>query len=217
MRRRLLIVPILTAVLAVAAVAAGGDAPSGPKSGATTPGPFHPYNVTGKYSGQFHCLVCQYGLSPVAAVFVRGTDADDGLIELLKRLDQAVNRYDRANFRCFAVFLDKDVLRDDQRAASGQDAWKDAEILFKDDDRRAELAKKLTEGVQDKAELKNIVLSLANDAGPSGWNLAKDADVTVVLYRDHEVLQSFAFKRDELKDAYAKLEPTIKKLVAQKK
>ena len=213
MRWRVRMVLMLTAVLTATAVWAGDDPPSGLKSGTKTPGPFHAYNVTGKYAGQFHCLVCRYGLSPVAAVFVRGADAGEGLIELLQELDKAVAKYDRANLCSFAVFLDKGALADDKRA----DPAASAQALFEDDDRRADLAKKLTEEVHDRAKLKNVVLSLYNLDGPKGYNVSKDADVTVILYRDHEVRQSFAFKKDELKDAWAKLAPEIAKLVAPKK
>jgi hypothetical protein len=217
MPRRVLTVLLMTILLAAAAVLAGDDSPSGPKSGDKIPGSFHPFNITGKYKDKFHCLVCQYGLSPVAAVFVRGDDVDDGLLDLLKELDKAVAKYDRANFRSFAVFLDKDILDDDKRAAPAEDAWKDADVFFKDDDRRMKLAKKLTQEVQEKAELKNVVLSLYNEVGPKGWNLPRDKYVTVVLYRNHLVVESKSFGKDELKDAYAMLAPLIQKMATEKK
>src|SRR5262245_674911 len=50
------------------------------------------------------------------------------------------------------------------------------------------------------AELKQIVLAIDNPAGPKGYKVAKEADVTVVLYTDHTVKANHAFKKGELKD-----------------
>jgi len=49
--------------------------------------------------------------------------------------------------------------------------------------------------------LKEIVLSIDNPAGPKGYEVAKDADVTVVYYNKRNVKSNFAFKKGELKDA----------------
>jgi len=62
-----------------------------------------------------------------------------------------------------------------------------------------ELAGKLTKMSKD-ADLKKVVLSIDNPAGPKGYNLAKDADVTVVLYKDRNVKANFAFKKGELSE-----------------
>jgi hypothetical protein len=49
-------------------------------------------------------------------------------------------------------------------------------------------------------ELKKLILSIDNPAGPKGYNVAKDADVTVVLYVKHTAKANFAFKKGQLKD-----------------
>ena len=51
-----------------------------------------------------------------------------------------------------------------------------------------------------KEELKKIVLTIDNPAGPSAYKIAKDADVTVVLYQKQEVKANYAFKKGELKE-----------------
>ncbi len=51
-----------------------------------------------------------------------------------------------------------------------------------------------------KENLKEIVLSIDQPAGPKGYKVAKDADVTVVLYTDKVVKANYAFKKGELKD-----------------
>jgi hypothetical protein len=37
-------------------------------------------------------------------------------------------------------------------------------------------------------------------AGPQAYKVAKDADVTVVLYTDHKVKANYVFAKGELKD-----------------
>jgi len=59
------------------------------------------------------------------------------------------------------------------------------------------LANKLTKLAKDEG-LKNTVLSVDNPAGPEKYNIAKDADVTVVLYKQHVVKANYAFKKDRL-------------------
>jgi len=52
--------------------------------------------------------------------------------------------------------------------------------------------------VAQDADLKKVVLSIDNPAGPKGYNVSKDADITVVLYKDRNVKANFAFKKGEL-------------------
>jgi hypothetical protein len=50
------------------------------------------------------------------------------------------------------------------------------------------------------ADLKKVVLSIDNPAGPDKYNVSKDADITVVLYTKRTVKANYAFKKGELKD-----------------
>ncbi len=52
----------------------------------------------------------------------------------------------------------------------------------------------------DKEKVETCILSIDNPAGPKGYKVAKDADVTVVLYTDHKVKANFAFAKGEMKD-----------------
>jgi hypothetical protein len=49
-----------------------------------------------------------------------------------------------------------------------------------------------------KQGIKTTVLSIDNPAGPTGYKIAKDADVTVLLYSDRTVRANFAFRSGEL-------------------
>ena len=88
----------------------GAKIQSGVKVGDVLPGPFDAYNVNGKTAkGRQHCLVCDFGLSPVVMVFAREpAEGKDGpLMSLLSKLDDAVGRYlDDRNLGSFAIFLE---------------------------------------------------------------------------------------------------------------
>ena len=56
------------------------------------PGPFHAYNVTGKYKGRYHSQISEFGLEPMVMLFTRETDFSDPLKGLLKQIDNAVEK-----------------------------------------------------------------------------------------------------------------------------
>jgi hypothetical protein len=70
-------------------------------------------------------------------------------------------------------------------------------VVFCNDDDG--LDKKLKKVAED-ANLKTVVLSIDNPAGPRKYNVNKEADVTVVLYKDRTVKHNVAFKKGELTD-----------------
>lgn len=55
--------------------------------------------------------------------------------------------------------------------------------------------------VAGKAKLSKLILSIDNPAGPKEYNIAKDAEVTVVLYREFNVRANFAFAKGQLRDS----------------
>lgn len=91
--------------IAIAAVsvatAAAGEIVSGLAVGAG-PTPFHPVNINGEYAGKKNCLVCEYGGSPVVAIFAR--KKSDALTGLVKKLDAAGDK----GLKSFVVFLSDD-------------------------------------------------------------------------------------------------------------
>jgi hypothetical protein len=48
--------------------------------------------------------------------------------------------------------------------------------------------------------LKKTVLTLDNATGPAKYDVAKDAEVTVVLYTGHVVKANYSFKKGQMKD-----------------
>lgn len=69
----------------------------------------------------------------------------------------------------------------------------------------------------EKANLNKVVLSIDNPAGPKDYNVAKDADVTVVLYTKRTVKANHAFAKGELNDkAIEKIVADVSKIVPAK-
>lgn len=54
--------------------------------------------------------------------------------------------------------------------------------------------------IATKNELKHTVLSIDNPAGPRGYDIPKEAGVTVVLYKRKTVKANHAFKKGEFKE-----------------
>lgn len=99
-------------------------------------------------------------------------EATPEVAKLLKELDAATVKNGKANMGSYAVFCnDKDGLD-----------------------------KQLTKLAAEQ-KLTKLILSIDNPAGPKSYNIAKDAEVTVLLYTDFEVKANHAFRKGELNPA----------------
>jgi len=105
-------------------------------------------------------------------IFARNIDSS--LTSLVKKVDAATKANSSAKMGSFVVFL-----------ASDDDAKKMETSL-------SEYAK--------KENINSIVLAIDNVAGPQGYNIAKDAEVTVVLYNKRTVKANHAFRKGELNE-----------------
>jgi ABC-type sugar transport system substrate-binding protein len=121
-------------------------------------------------------------------IFAR--EVSDNLTSLVKKIDEATVANKSARMGSFVV-----VLTDDEEKAQ-----KDLQTLGK------------------KQGLKSCVLSTVDSpAGPDAYKIAKDADVTVVLYRGQKVVANYAFKKGELKsDDVARIVKDVEKIVPKK-
>src|SRR5215467_9821002 len=93
-----------------------------------------------------------------------------GLTSLVKKIDEATAKNSSCSMGSFVVFCSDDEA----------------------------LAKKLKD-LAKKQGLKKVVLTIDNPAGPDGYDIPKEADITVVLYTDKRVKANHAFKKGELK------------------
>jgi hypothetical protein len=87
-------------------------------------------------------------------------------------------------------------------------------VLDKDKEGLEKSLKKLA----DDQKLKKIILSIDNPAGPEGYKVAKEANVTVVLYTDRTVKANYAFKKGGMKDKdIDAIVADVKKILPEKK
>jgi hypothetical protein len=82
--------------------------------------------------------------------------------------------------------------------ATGKNKGMCSFVVFLNDEEG--LDKKL-KTMAEKEKIAKTVLAIDNPAGPKSYEVAKDADLTVVLYVERNVKSNFAFKKGELKDA----------------
>jgi hypothetical protein len=88
---------------------------------------------------------------------------------LVKKIDTATVKNQKSDMRSWVIFL------------SDQEG----------------LDKKLKE-FADKDNIKKTALAIDNPGGPPSYRIAKDADVTVLLYDHKRVKANFAFKKGQL-------------------
>ena len=121
-------------------------------------------------------------------IFAR--DLSDPLASLAKKIDAATDKNSECKMGSFIVFLNDDESID----------------------------KKLKE-LADKEHLEKISLAtLSNKAGPEAYKIAKDADVTVVLYHKNKCEANYAFKKGELTEKDVdKIVEDLTKILPEKK
>ena len=119
-------------------------------------------------------------------IFAR--DLSDPLASLAKKIDAATDKNSECKMGSFIVFLNDDEAIDQK---------------LKD--------------LADKEHLSKISLAtLSSKSGPEAYKIAKDADVTVVLYVKQNVKANYAFKKGELKEAdVEKIVGDIKKILPE--
>jgi hypothetical protein len=93
------------------------------------------------------------------------------LIKLIKKIDAATAKHEEDRMGSFVVFLSDSTA----------------------------LEKQLKQ-IADREKIKHTILTIDNPAGPQAYNVARDADVTVVLYTDHKVKANYAFAKRALKE-----------------
>lgn len=193
---------------------------SGLQPGEMLPGGFHAFNINGEYgiqrnangdltqAGRYHCLVCEYGLAPVALVFARDKDAEpnENLVLLLKKLEEAVTKDPDSALRSFAVMLSPHGRSSITAATLGDDAKVDdfAKLTEQPEEldklqqklvdravERAKLQARLEKLVKD-AGLKKVIVTYYPEEGPKGYNISDKAEVTILLYNRHQVVANFA-------------------------
>jgi hypothetical protein len=90
------------------------------------------------------------------------------------------------------------VKKIDEATAKNTDCRMGSFVVFLSDDEKLE--GKLKDLIKNE-KIKKTVMTIDTDtSGPRGYDIAKDADVTVVLYTKRTVKANYAFKKGEMKD-----------------
>ena len=98
-------------------------------------------------------------------------EVSEPLVKLLTKLDAATAKHSKQQMGSFVVFLsEKEGLGEELKA------------------------------VAKRQNLKHTVLAIDAPAGPNGFKVTKDAEVTVVLYVDHAVKANHAFAGGQLNE-----------------
>ena len=96
-------------------------------------------------------------------------EISDPLTSLVKKIDQATAKNDKCSMGSFVVFLS------DEEGLEG----------------------KLKDLIK-KEKIEHLVMTIDNPQGPRAYKIAKEADVTVVLYDKRDVKANYAFKKGEM-------------------
>ena len=176
---------------------------TGLKPGNDLPGPFHPYNVTGKYEKKFHCLSDEHGLNPNVMVIVQNAPIgnDSPIVTLLRELDQYIVDRPKSRLNAFAVFL-----------------YNDLTDVVKEDEMRAKHVDDLTKINTDKP-LRQVVLSLdsVGTLRTAGYDIDPESYVIVVLYDKLQVTKVYTFKDMKTTDVEAIMKEVKENLAPFKK
>ncbi|HUE71907.1 MAG TPA: hypothetical protein VMP01_13560 [Pirellulaceae bacterium] len=89
------------------------------------------------------------------------------------------------------------IARIDEAAAGHRDQQMGSFVVFLSED---EKLKGKLEAAAKKHSLKHTILAIDAPAGPDGFKIAQEADVTVVLYERHKVQANHALTKGELTD-----------------
>jgi hypothetical protein len=153
------------------------------------PGPYSAVISTGTQRGQSYCYICETGERPAIIVFAR--TLSDPLGKLAEQLEKAVTDHQKAELRSWITFLSDDQLNLDPKLVQ----W------------------------SRKHALRSVPLGVFEDVGgPPSYRLAREADLTVLLFVKQKVVANFAFRTGELNDAkIAEILKAVPRLVSEKK
>lgn len=164
---------LLTPAIAMVALAAGsivsaGDLKSGLEVGESTDA-FFVNDCTGPNAGKTLCYRCNYGPRPVVNIFAREVDGE--LTNLIKQIDKKVGQNKNKKMAAFVVHLTDD----------------------------ADASAKSLKEVAKKNKIENTPLTnFEGEAGPPAYKIAKDADITVLMWVKGKVQVNHALKKSDL-------------------
>jgi hypothetical protein len=85
----------------------------------------------------------------------------------------------------------------DQTVADSKDPKRAAWVVLLTDDDKAEAKLK---ALAEKEGIKNVILAIESPTGPQNYKIAKDADMTVLLYEKKVVKKNYVFEKGKFSD-----------------
>jgi len=219
----LALLTLITGMLLAVTGGQGADEdapPSFPKAGAFLPGPFHVINLNGQHKNRYHCLVCQNGTLPVAAVLARMNKENDDaskflepeqpLTKLLLGIERVLAKNPDGNMAGYAVFFgDKADIEVVQARLDGRDnppvkaLTKEAQLKY------------LTFGYDDKGSASKYFADVTGD--DKGNAMPEEDIVRVLFYNKYRMVhEARDFTKDkpltdkdvtQLLDEWSKMQP----------
>jgi hypothetical protein len=186
-----------------------------------------PRNRTGK----IHCLVCENGLAPVIAVFVRADpttlDRDKGVADLVMKVNAMISdpKYRANKLAAFVMFLrleggTKDVTVKTMQDGAEVESKIKQDKEYPDDEKRDEYAAKIRDfSVALNAPYVPFGLAAEKSKALTEWGIKDDDKVTVVAYyRMRKLAEPWRFKEaaDLKDDKVTEILKTIEKALAAK-
>ena len=238
-RRLFGILGILAAVATAAAQEPKADPPGQPE---IVPSPFRSFMVVDdRYppkipqpvkpedrdprdrTNKMHCLVCDNGLSPVVAVFVRADPkglATSGVVNLAKAVDRLIPEpeYRADKLAGFVIFLKIEGSPREVTLTGPDDGNAKVELdaEYPDDEKRDLYATDIKD-VAAAAKAPNIPFGLGpvSSKAATAWGIKDTDEVTVVIYNRLRIAKRWTFKADgpsddQVKEIIAATEAMIK-------
>jgi hypothetical protein len=160
-------------LVAVSGLAFAAEATKEVKSGLPVgEGPVPPFNVrdiTGPSKGQSLCYRCKYGSKPVVTIFTR--EVNDTVTDLVKKIDAKVEANKDKKMAAFVVVVT---------------------------DEADKVEPKLEKIAKDQKITSTPLTIIEGVTGPPEYKLAKDAEVTVMMWVDSEVKVNHAYAKGGL-------------------
>lgn len=159
-------------------------------------------------TGKIHCLVCENGLSPTIAIFVRadikGADANSGSGKLIKAADVLIPKYRSDKLCGYAMFLKLEggskLVK--VKTPDGGEEERTVDKEYPDDEKRDERAQEVRTFF-DALNVDNVPFGLVPTESKSirDFAIGDATPVTVIIYNRLRMAQRWDLKPEDITDA----------------
>jgi hypothetical protein len=155
-------------------------------------------------AGKIHCLVCENGIAPVVAVFVRPEaktfGSESGLAKLAKGVNGLIPKYRSDKLASFVMFLNLDGGKKAIKipgAEGGTETALTVDQEYPDDEKRDTYTAQIRD-FANAVNTPNVPYGLAANKSDavSAWKIGEKDDITVILYNRMRIIgESWRFAK----------------------